>query len=70
MESGIAYDASRCIRMTLLCASRFSAYFSYGPTAWATLADCRYARPVISAVIAAAVPRPASESYGMPSAIR
>jgi hypothetical protein len=26
-------------------------------------ADCAYARPVMSAVIAAAVPRPSSESY-------
>jgi hypothetical protein len=33
-------------------------------------ADPRYARPVISAVIAAAVPRPSSESYGMPLLIR
>jgi hypothetical protein len=41
LESGIAYEASRCIRMTLLCASRFSAYASYGPIAAAILADCR-----------------------------
>src|SRR3954453_23599895 len=55
--------------MTRLWASALRAYPSYAPTTPASSALRRYAVPVITEVIAAATPRPPSESYGSPDAI-
>ena len=60
--SSISYAASRCLRITRRCGSRFFANSSYGPIAAASSPEVRYARPVISAVIAAATERPSCES--------
>ena len=48
------WAASRCLDITRSCPARFFAYSAYGPTAPAMRADCAYASPVMSAVIAAA----------------
>ena len=50
--------ASRCIRITRVVGIAVALVVLVGPSAAATRADCAYARPVISAVIAAAVARP------------
>jgi SAM-dependent methyltransferase len=68
--SSISFVASRCLRITRRWGSRFFSNSSYGPIAAATSPEVRYARPVISAVIAAATERPSCESYGRPRAIR
>ena len=54
--------AAWCLRITRWCASALRAYPAYGPTTEASSAERRYEVPVISEVIAAAIPRPPSLS--------
>ncbi len=61
--------AARCFSITPSIGPRFFSNSSNGPMRAAIAADWRYARPVMSAVIAAAYARPSSESYASPRAI-
>ena len=75
-DEGRAYAAAitalmtgRAYRKSAEVAQRMGPHVGYAENRAAICADLRYARPVMSAVIAAAYARPSSESYGSPRAI-